>query len=68
MGKWRRQDRLPALKSPSPFWSKDRHSDRRPRLQLRQFRRTLSFPQLTHPQSNGTGRNQHYLDTLVGAQ
>jgi lysyl-tRNA synthetase class 2 len=35
MGKWRRQDRLPALKSPSPFWSKDRHSDRRPRLLAR---------------------------------
>ena len=35
MGKWRRQDRLPALKSPSPFWSKDRHADRRPRLLAR---------------------------------
>jgi lysyl-tRNA synthetase class 2 len=32
MSEWRRQDRSPALKSPSPFWSKDRHSDRRPRL------------------------------------
>jgi elongation factor P--(R)-beta-lysine ligase len=35
MDEWRRQDRLPALKSPSPFWSKDRHSDRRPRLLAR---------------------------------
>jgi lysyl-tRNA synthetase class 2 len=30
--KWRRLDRLLALKPPSPFWSKDRHADRRPRL------------------------------------
>ncbi len=35
MAEWRRQDRSPALKSPSPFWSKDRHSDRRPRLLAR---------------------------------
>ena len=34
-GEWRRQDRSPALNSPSPFWSKDRHSDRRPRLMAR---------------------------------
>jgi elongation factor P--(R)-beta-lysine ligase len=31
----RRQDRLPALQPPSPFWSKDRHADRRPRLAAR---------------------------------
>ncbi len=28
-------DRLTALKPPSPFWSKDRHADRRPRLAAR---------------------------------
>jgi lysyl-tRNA synthetase class 2 len=30
-----RLDRLHALKQPSPFWSKDRHADRRPRLMAR---------------------------------
>jgi lysyl-tRNA synthetase class 2 len=34
-GEKARPDRLPDLKSPSPFWSKDRHADRRPRLLAR---------------------------------
>src|ERR1700744_3995332 len=33
--KSRRLDDRPALTPPSPFWSRDRHSDRRPRLAAR---------------------------------
>jgi lysyl-tRNA synthetase class 2 len=34
-GEKARLDRLSVLKPPSPFWSKDRHADRRPRLAAR---------------------------------